>query len=610
MIAVPGIAVGYLERVGDDVRQQVIAGRYLLLDHLGSGGMGTVWRATDQLLKRSVAIKEVRLQAGVEEFAKRVRRVHREARAIAGISHPNVVNVYDLVDHEDRLWVVMELVKGRSLAEHVAGSGPMSPSRVAAVGLQLLAALDAVHATGALHRDVKPANVLMRDSGSVVLCDFGIVALADTASLTTPGGVIGTLDFIAPERLSDRPAGPPSDLFSLGATLCALLTGRSPFARSEPAAVLHAVMREEPEIPAGAGPLAPVLEALLSKNPADRPTVAQATALLRPQAAAPDPGPDSRDPSHDTTVRSRGARRRPSRRAVLAAGLALAGGAGAGFAVSRLWQGDGTEADAGRTGKPTPTASHPAASHPAAAPEPSVSMLLRDVRVDAVMPAPDGSRRLWLFYGDQYVRVAASNSRERFGWEVGPEPISNWSGAFEGLPAFTEKIDAVLPVPGRSGEYWVFSGSQYVRVEVGNELPYNDSRPSGGAPMPIGDWAGTFGFGSDPLTAVDALMPVPEEDSPEFWVFSGARYARCSLDGIGPKGKLEKEWKPLGDWGGTFARHADFEKRIDAAVQVPDERNNYWVFSGGSYIEIELAGSEQGYADKLVHGPRPVNVRA
>ncbi|MER5499764.1 MULTISPECIES: protein kinase [unclassified Streptomyces] len=592
--------------MGDDTRQQVIAGRYLLLEHLGSGGMGTVWRATDQLLKRSVAIKEVHLRAGAEEFAKRARRAHREARAIAGISHPNVVNVYDLVDHEDRLWVVMELVKGRSLAEHVAELGPMPPSRVAGVGLQLLAALDAVHAIGALHRDVKPANVLMRDGGGVVLCDFGIVALADTASLTTPGGVIGTLDFIAPERLSDRPAGPPSDLFSLGATLCALLTGRSPFARSEPAAVLHAVMREEPEIPAGAGPLAPVLEALLSKNPADRPTAARAADLLRPLATAPGSGPTPGAPPHDTTVRSEGARRRPSRRAVLSAGLALAGGAGAGFAVSRLWRGDGTEADAGPTGRPTPTASDPTASHPAAAPGAPSSATLKKLPVGAAMSAPDGSRVLWLFYGDQYVRVDASDANKRFRRDIGPKPISNWSGAFNGLKGFTEKIDAVLPVPGYAGEYWVFSGARYIRIGVENET-YNDSRLAD--PEPLGDWENGFGLGSGSSAVIDALMPVPDEGVRDFWVFSGSRYARYGPDGTGPGGRLVKDWQPLDDWRGSFAMHAAFRKRIDAAVQVPGERNNYWVFSGGSYVEIRVADGVHDYADELVHGPRPVSVQ-
>ncbi|MFF4078346.1 protein kinase [Streptomyces sp. NPDC001777] len=583
--------------MGDDARQQVIAGRYLLLEHLGSGGMGTVWRATDQLLKRSVAIKEVHLRAGAEEFAKRARRAHREARAIAGISHPNVVNVYDLVDHEDRLWVVMELVKGPSLAEHVAELGPMSPSRVAGIGLQLLAALDAVHAIGALHRDVKPANVLMRDDGGVVLCDFGIVALADTASLTTPGGVVGTLDFIAPERMSDRPAGPPSDLFSLGATLCALLSGRSPFARSEPAAVLHAVMREEPEIPAGAGRLAPVLEALLSKNPADRPTAARAAELLRPLAAAPDSGPAPRD----ATVRSEGARRRPSRRAVLAAGLALAGGAGAGFAVSRLWRGDGAEPEAGRTGKPAPTA-----SDSAAAPGAPASSTLRNLPVGAAMPAPYGAKLLWLFYGDQYVRVDVSDANEGFRRSIGPKPISNWSGAFKGLQDFSRKIDAVLPVPGYDGEYWVFSGARYIRIGIENET-YNDSLLAG--PEPLDDWADGFGLGSGPPAGIDAMMPVPDEGAREFWVFSGNRYARYEPEGTGPGGRLVKDWQSLDDWGASFAMHAAFRKRIDAAVQVPGERNNYWIFSGGSYVEIRVADGGQGHADALVHGPGPVSVR-
>ncbi|MFJ2899960.1 protein kinase [Streptomyces sp. NPDC087218] len=583
--------------MGDDARQQVIAGRYLLLEHLGSGGMGTVWRATDQLLKRSVAIKEVHLRAGAEEFAKRARRAHREARAIAGISHPNVVNVHDLVDHEDRLWVVMELVKGPSLAEHVARLGPMSPSRVAGIGLQLLAALDAVHAIGALHRDVKPANVLMRDDGGVVLCDFGIVALADTASLTTPGGVVGTLDFIAPERMSDRPAGPPSDLFSLGATLCALLSGRSPFARSEPAAVLHAVMREEPEIPAGAGRLAPVLEALLSKNPADRPTAARAAELLRPLAAAPDSGPAPRD----ATVRSGEARRRPSRRAVLAAGLALAGGAGAGFAVSRLWRGEGAEPEAGRTGKPAPTA-----SDSAAAPGAPASSTLRNLPVGAAMPAPYGAKLLWLFYGDQYVRVDVSDANKRFRRDIGPKPISNWSGAFKGLQDFSRKIDAVLPVPGYDGEYWVFSGARYIRIGIENET-YNDSLLAD--PEPLDDWADGFGLGSGSPAGIDAMMPVPDEGAREFWVFSGNRYARYEPEGTGPEGRIVKDWQSLDDWGASFAMHAAFRERIDAAVQVPGERNNYWIFSGGSYVEIRVADGGQGYADELVHGPGPVSVR-
>ncbi|MFB7913183.1 protein kinase [Streptomyces sp. NPDC056061] len=585
--------------MADNTRQQLIAGRYLLLERLGSGGMGTVWRATDRLLGRIVAVKEVHLQTGGEELAQRARRAHREARAIAGISHPNVVDVYDLVSHEDRLWLVMELVKGRSLAEHVAALGPMPPSRIAGIGLELLAALDAVHAIGALHRDMKPANVLMREDGSVVLCDFGIVALADTTSLTTPGAVIGTLDFIAPERLSGRPAGPPSDLFSLGATLCALLSGHSPFARPEPVAVLYAVMSEQPEIPAGAGPLTPVLEALLRKNPAERPTAAQAAALLRPLAAAPGlaptpgvqpphdpPAPSGAGPSADPET----PRRRPSRRAVLSAGLVLTGGIGAGLVANRLSRDDRSEAGSGRKGKPVPTADG-------------------GIHVDAAMPAPDGDQMLWLFYGDQYVRVDVSDPKKPFRLDVGPLKIENWSKAFEKLPKFTKKIDAVLPIPKgigdeAGGDYWLFSGSEYIKVHVdGADEWYNDHREGGS--KDLGDWGDMFRRAT-PLNTVDAMMPTPEEDSPEFWMFSGNGVVLCRLDEEGgPDGGEQLQgWESLSSWSGTFARYPGFKDRIDAAVQVPGRPNNYWVFSGGSYIEIKV--TDYSYEDEMVSGPAPV----
>ncbi|MFF9347384.1 protein kinase [Streptomyces sp. NPDC014734] len=606
-MTVSGTVLGYLGRVGDDARQRAIGDRYLLHERLGSGGMGTVWRATDRLLGRSVAVKEVHLQEGGEEFAKRSRRAHREARAIAGVSHPNVVDVYDLVSHEDRLWLVMELVKGRSLAEHVAALGPMPPSRIAGIGLQLLDALDAVHAIGALHRDVKPANVLMREDGGVVLCDFGIVALADTASLTTPGAVIGTLEFIAPERLSGRPSGPPSDLFSLGATLCALVSGRSPFARPEPAAVLYAVMSEQPEVPAGAGPLTPVLEALLRKNPAERPTAAETAALLRPVAAgaglaatpdAPPPGGPPAPSWAASTADAGAPRRRPSRRAVLSAGLALTGGVGAGLVLSRLSRDDRAAADTGRAGEPAPTTKGPAARGPASSAPPAHG----SVHVDAAMPAPDGSSRLWLFYGDQYVRVDVSDPDKPFRREIGPYRIANWSRAFSDLPEFTGGIDAVLPVPGRRSEYWVFSGQQYIRIGVADGA-YNDSRLA--EPAPLDDWAATFGRGpGNPLTVVDALMPAPEKGSPEFWVFSGNEYVRCGLDGIGPRGRPVNSWQPLSTWSNTFARYPGFRDRIDAAVRVPGEHNNYLVFSGDSYVRMSVADGT--YHDKPIQEPRQV----
>ncbi|WP_051741777.1 serine/threonine-protein kinase [Streptomyces xylophagus] len=273
--------------------QRLIAGRYQLHDVLGRGGMGTVWRAHDQLLDRPVAAKELHiLTHGDEEHRIRVRRAIREARAVARVPHPHVVGVHDLVEYEDRLWIVMELVQGPSLAQSIAGTGLLTPQHAAALGLQLLDALEAVHAAGTLHRDVKPANVLLRPDGSAVLTDFGIAALDDGEFLTTTGELVGSLEFMAPERVMGWEVGPASDLWSLGATLATVCGGQSPFRRPARPATLHAVAYEAPVLTERLGPLRPVVEALLRKSPDDRLSSASARSALRRVAAAEsDAGP-------------------------------------------------------------------------------------------------------------------------------------------------------------------------------------------------------------------------------------------------------------------------------------------------------------------------------
>ncbi|MGW0708361.1 protein kinase domain-containing protein [Streptomyces sp. NPDC002643] len=272
---------------------RLIAGRYRLHDVLGKGGMGTVWRAHDQLLDRPVAAKELHiLTEGAEENRVRLRRAVREARAVARVPHPHVVAVHDLVESEDRLWIVMELVEGPSLAHRIAESGPLSPQRTAALALQLVDALDAVHAAGALHRDVKPANVLLRPNGNAVLTDFGIAALDDGEFLTTTGELVGSLEFMAPERVTGAETGTPSDLWSLGATLATVCGGLSPFRRPSAPATLHAVAYEEPFLAERLGPLLPVVEALLRKSPDERPSAAATrTALGRVAAGEADAEP-------------------------------------------------------------------------------------------------------------------------------------------------------------------------------------------------------------------------------------------------------------------------------------------------------------------------------
>ncbi|MFF3661965.1 protein kinase [Streptomyces olivochromogenes] len=289
-----------------------MTGRYRLAESIGQGGMGRVWRATDEMLDRQVAVKEMRIDGlDPEDTRTRRERTLREARATARIDHPNVVRIYDVVDQGERLWIVMELVAGRSLEQLVVEDGPLDPPTAARIGLELVAALRQVHAGGVLHRDIKPGNVLVERRGHrVVLTDFGIAALQDAEALTMVGMLVGSPDYMAPERVSGRPQGPPSDVWSLGATLCAALGGRSPFSRSTTLATLHAVLYEEPELPSTAGDLGEILAALLEKEPSTRPGLAELETALRPIAfprpeetespetrLVPEPAAESPEPS-------------------------------------------------------------------------------------------------------------------------------------------------------------------------------------------------------------------------------------------------------------------------------------------------------------------------
>ncbi|GGL20243.1 serine/threonine-protein kinase [Planomonospora parontospora] len=258
-----------------------VAGRYHLLEPIGRGGMGTVWKAHDELLDRTVAIKEVRYSAALGEDVQTLnQRLLREARAAARLTHPNVVVVYDVIEENEQPWIVMQLVQSRSLGQVLREDGPLPPRQVAEIGLALLGALQSAHDAGVLHRDVKPENVLLAQNGRVVLTDFGIAKL-DSESTLTMTGVAGTPAFIAPERLRGLPARRESDLWSLGATLYAAVEGRSPHDRKMPLATMHSVMTDPPDPARNAGPLLPVLEGLLRKEPVQRLTYAEASAMLR-----------------------------------------------------------------------------------------------------------------------------------------------------------------------------------------------------------------------------------------------------------------------------------------------------------------------------------------
>ncbi|MDH6135898.1 cytoskeletal protein RodZ [Kitasatospora sp. MAA4] len=262
---------------------RVLAGRYRLDSILGSGGMGTVWRAEDEMLGRIVAVKELRMHGGVDDDEKHrlIVRTLREAKATARIRHAAAVTVFDVVEEDDRPWIVMELVDGRSLAEVIKEDGPVAPARAAEIALDLLGVLGAAHSHGILHRDVKPSNVLIGEDGRVVLTDFGIASVEGDTSVTSTGMLVGAPSYISPERARGQKPGPPADLWSLGGTLYAMVEGTPPYDRGSALATLTAVMTEELPPPANAGPLRAVIEGLLDKDPVKRLDASTTRSMLR-----------------------------------------------------------------------------------------------------------------------------------------------------------------------------------------------------------------------------------------------------------------------------------------------------------------------------------------
>ncbi|MGW2679387.1 protein kinase domain-containing protein [Streptomyces sp. NPDC001436] len=273
---------------------RLLAGRYRLGAVLGKGGMGTVWRAEDEVLGRTVAVKELRFSSGVDEDEKRrlITRTLREAKAIARIRNEGAVTVYDVVDEDARPWIVMELIEGLSLAEFVRENGPLSPRRAAEVGLAVLDVLRAAHRQGILHRDVKPSNVLIAASGRVVLTDFGIAQVEGDPSITSTGMLVGAPSYISPERARGYKPGPPADMWSLGGLLYAAVEGVPPYDKGSALATLTAVMTEAVDPPKNAGPaLTEVIYGLLVKDPALRLDEDRARSMLTAVINAPEPAP-------------------------------------------------------------------------------------------------------------------------------------------------------------------------------------------------------------------------------------------------------------------------------------------------------------------------------
>ncbi|MFE9027389.1 serine/threonine-protein kinase [Streptomyces iakyrus] len=279
-----------------DNRERLLAGRYRLGKVLGRGGMGTVWRAQDETLGRTVAVKELRFPSNIDEEEKRrlITRTLREAKAIARIRNNSAVTVFDVVQEDDRPWIVMELVEGKSLAEVIREDGLLEPKRAAEVGLAVLDVLRSAHREGILHRDVKPSNVLIAEDGRVVLTDFGIAQVEGDPSITSTGMLVGAPSYISPERARGHKPGPAADLWSLGGLLYAAVEGAPPYDKGSAIATLTAVMTEPLEEPKNAGPLKDVIHGLLTKDPAQRLDDAGARAMLNsvlraPETAEPEP---------------------------------------------------------------------------------------------------------------------------------------------------------------------------------------------------------------------------------------------------------------------------------------------------------------------------------
>jgi serine/threonine protein kinase len=456
---------------GEPGGERVIAGRYRLLSPLGEGGMGTVWRARDEVLHREVAVKEVRAPGGLPgtDVQRMYARLEREAWAAARVSHPNVVTVYDVATDDDRPWIVMELVRGLSLAELLEADGPLPPARAAHIGAEVLAALRAAHEAGVLHRDVKPGNVLLANDGRVVLTDFGIAMVEGSSALTMTGEVIGSPEFLAPERALGRTPGPESDLWSLGVLLYAAVEGASPFRQDTPLSTLRAIVDEELPPPRRAGALAPVIEGLLRKDPAQRLPAERAERELRivgaggtPRAdsapasslaptvvAQPAPGPPTPPfaaPLPTTAAgmgdtATTGTPRRDRRAAVvLIAGLAALALALAGLTYTLLNRDDGGENN-GRGGSASSSAPGPSETGEEPSPDPTTATT---ATTDDEGDENDGGSRT--SPPPQSVRVSVSGSHEEY---AGPCPPPD-----EEAPAFTATF-TVDRLPAEVSYRWV-----------------------------------------------------------------------------------------------------------------------------------------------------------
>jgi tRNA A-37 threonylcarbamoyl transferase component Bud32 len=373
----------------DRPAERLIADRYALAAPIGQGGMGVVWRARDTVLGREVAIKEVRLPPTIPESERSsIRaRVLREARAAARLNHPNAVTLYDVINQQGHAFIVMELISAPTLAQVVASEGPLDPRRAARIGAGVAGALAAAHAAGIVHRDVKPANVMVLNDGAR-LTDFGIARAKGDPKLTSTGLIIGSPAYMAPEQATGKAAGPEVDLWGLGATLYYAVEGRAPFDRDGSIATLAAVVNDQPRPAVRAGELAPVLAELLSKDPEHRPS-ADALRERLERIAGAEPAAEGAGRPTDT---ERFPEVHPDGSDGTAGEAGAAGAAGAAAAAAEEQTATAEEQTATADGEMAPAGGEDAATVPRVPPVP-LGQVAAGVPLELTRPSPSGPGR-------------------------------------------------------------------------------------------------------------------------------------------------------------------------------------------------------------------------
>ncbi|MFJ7075190.1 serine/threonine-protein kinase [Streptomyces sp. NPDC098781] len=473
---------------------RLVAGRYLLVERVGSGGMGTVWRAEDRLLGRHVALKKLHIPPHLQDDEVQTlhERTRREARSAARITHPNVIVVHDVLDDEGLPCIVMEYVPSVTLSDVLKRRGALPTEEAARIGRAMASALRAAHAAGVLHRDVKPANVLLGDDGRIVLTDFGIAMESGTSSLTKPGELIGSIGYLAPERLRGARLGtsPASDLWALGATLYQAVEGRDPFRRATAIETAYAIATDPYDPPRDAGRLGPVIEGLLVKDPEQRMDVHEVERRLadltgtRTERLDPPTRPERSDDLAPPARKGGTGRRRKVVLSALAVTLAacLAGGAvwwANGRTDGRDGHASGSSGTSGSSGSEVTGTPDPSSSSGFEVPPVPAGYHLAEPDTGISVPVRDGWTRDTLSGGE----VVYVDPSERVGLRVnviefaGTDPLSHWRETEEEQtardnPGYERVRMAETTFRGRPAGYWEFTFDGRARKYRAAELAF------------------------------------------------------------------------------------------------------------------------------------------